>query len=194
MRIRPALGAHPHMLGDQLVKAAPPARDNAGANPRTTQDSGHRTARKPPRRRARLAFAGCPSVRTLVTFDKPHCPCSEGAQKGIRPLRLAANRKPTGGSRLSQGPHRCNRDLHRRVERAPPPFRVDQNRRPDPRPLQARSKNLIYTTLGNWVNQYRNEHVDEELPLTPAERIQLAKAQRELRDRMENEFLKKPQR
>jgi transposase-like protein len=37
-----------------------------------------------------------------------------------------------------------------------------------------------------------NEHADEEPPLTPAERVQLAEAQRELRElRMENEFLKK---
>jgi len=44
----------------------------------------------------------------------------------------------------------------------------------------------------HWVNLYRNEHADEEPPLTPAERIQLADAQRELRElRMENEFLKK---
>ena len=47
-------------------------------------------------------------------------------------------------------------------------------------------------TLGNWVAQYRSEHADDEPPLTPAERIQLAEAQRELRElRMENEFLKK---
>jgi transposase len=47
-------------------------------------------------------------------------------------------------------------------------------------------------TLGNWVNLYRNEHANEEPPLTPAERIQLAEAQRELRELpMENEFLKK---
>jgi transposase-like protein len=47
-------------------------------------------------------------------------------------------------------------------------------------------------TLGNWVSQYRAEHAEDEPPLTPAERIQLAEAQRELRElRMENEFLKK---
>jgi transposase len=47
-------------------------------------------------------------------------------------------------------------------------------------------------TLGNWVKLYRDEHANEEPPLTPAERIQLAEAQRELRElRMENEFLKK---
>jgi transposase len=40
------------------------------------------------------------------------------------------------------------------------------------------------------VKQYRDEHADEEPPLTPSERIQLAEAQRELRElRMENEFL-----
>ena len=50
-------------------------------------------------------------------------------------------------------------------------------------------------TKAPWVtglNLYRNEHADEEPPLTPAERVQLAEAQRELRElRMENEFLKK---
>jgi len=47
-------------------------------------------------------------------------------------------------------------------------------------------------TLGNWVKQYRDEHADEEPPLTASERIQLAEAQQELRElRMENEFLKK---
>ena len=47
-------------------------------------------------------------------------------------------------------------------------------------------------TLGNWGNQYREQHADDEPPLTPAERAQLAEAQREVRElRMENEFLKK---
>jgi transposase-like protein len=47
-------------------------------------------------------------------------------------------------------------------------------------------------TLGNWVNQYRKKHAGDEPPLTTHERIQLAEAQRELRElRMENEFLKK---
>src|SRR3954471_4811492 len=47
-------------------------------------------------------------------------------------------------------------------------------------------------TLGNWVNQSRKDHAGDEPPLTPHERIQLAEAQRELRElRMENEFLKK---
>lgn len=56
----------------------------------------------------------------------------------------------------------------------------------------ARELSVHEGTLGNWVTLYRNEHADEEPPLTPAERIQLAEAQRELRElRMENEFLKK---
>jgi transposase-like protein len=56
----------------------------------------------------------------------------------------------------------------------------------------ARELGVHEGTLGNWVNLYRNEHADEEPPLTPAERVQLAEAQRELRElRMENEFLKK---
>jgi transposase len=47
-------------------------------------------------------------------------------------------------------------------------------------------------TLGSWVKYYRDEHADEEPPLTASERIQLHEAQRELRElRMENEFLKK---
>ncbi len=47
-------------------------------------------------------------------------------------------------------------------------------------------------TLGNWVSRYRDEHADEEPPLTTSERIQLNEARRELRElRMENEFLKK---
>ena len=56
----------------------------------------------------------------------------------------------------------------------------------------ARELGVNEGTLGNWVNLYRREHADEEPPLTAAERIQLAEAQRELRElRMENEFLKK---
>jgi transposase-like protein len=56
----------------------------------------------------------------------------------------------------------------------------------------ARELGVNHGTLGNWVTLYRNEHANEEPPLTPAERIQLAEAQRELRElRMENEFLKK---
>ena len=56
----------------------------------------------------------------------------------------------------------------------------------------ARELGVNEGTLGNWVNVYRSEHADDEPPLTPAERVQLAEAQRELRElRMENEFLKK---
>ena len=56
----------------------------------------------------------------------------------------------------------------------------------------ARDLGIHEGTLGNWVNQYRKDHAGEEPPLTPHERIQLAEAQRELRElRMENEFLKK---
>ena len=56
----------------------------------------------------------------------------------------------------------------------------------------ARELGVNEGTLGNWVNQYRKEHVGDEPPLSPHERIQLAEAQRELRElRMENEFLKK---
>lgn len=56
----------------------------------------------------------------------------------------------------------------------------------------ARELGVNEGTLGNWVNLYRREHADEEPPLTAAERIQLAEAQREVRElRMENEFLKK---
>ena len=38
----------------------------------------------------------------------------------------------------------------------------------------ARELGVNEGTLGSWVNVYRNEHADEEPPLTPAERIQLA--------------------
>ena len=56
----------------------------------------------------------------------------------------------------------------------------------------ARELDVNEGTLRSWVKHYRDEHAGEEPPLTPAERIQLAEAQRELRElRMENEFLKK---
>jgi transposase-like protein len=56
----------------------------------------------------------------------------------------------------------------------------------------ARELGVNEGTLGSWVKHYRDEHAGEEPPLTPAERIQLAEAQQELRElRMENEFLKK---
>jgi hypothetical protein len=47
-------------------------------------------------------------------------------------------------------------------------------------------------TLGNWVNLYRKKHAGEDPPLDVSERVRLQEAERELR--MENEFLKKPQR
>ena len=56
----------------------------------------------------------------------------------------------------------------------------------------ARELGINEGTLGNWVNQYRKDHEDEEPPLTVSERAQLQAAIRELREvRMENEFLKK---
>ncbi len=56
----------------------------------------------------------------------------------------------------------------------------------------ARELDINEGTLGNWVNLYRKQHASEEPPLTVAERLQLAEAQREVRElRMENEFLKK---
>ena len=56
----------------------------------------------------------------------------------------------------------------------------------------ARELGVNEGTLGNWVNQYRAAHAEDEPPMTPAERIQLVEAQREVRElRMENEFQKK---
>ena len=56
----------------------------------------------------------------------------------------------------------------------------------------ARELGVHEGTLGNWVNQYRREHADEEPPLTVSERARLRESERELRElRMENEFLKK---
>jgi transposase len=46
----------------------------------------------------------------------------------------------------------------------------------------ARELGVNEGTLGNWVNHYRKEHAGDEPPLSPHERIQLAEAQRELRD------------
>ena len=56
----------------------------------------------------------------------------------------------------------------------------------------ARELGINEGTLGNWVNRYRQDHADEEAPLTVSERARLQAAERELREvRMENEFLKK---
>lgn len=47
-------------------------------------------------------------------------------------------------------------------------------------------------TLGNWVNRYRAEHVDDEPPLTISERARLRELERENRElRMKTEFLGK---
>ncbi|WP_219420510.1 transposase [Pseudonocardia nigra] len=47
-------------------------------------------------------------------------------------------------------------------------------------------------TLGNWVNKYRVEHVDEESPLTISERARLRELERENRElKMKAEFLGK---
>lgn len=43
----------------------------------------------------------------------------------------------------------------------------------------ARELGVHEGTLRNWVNQYRAAHADDEPPMTPAERVQLAEAQRE---------------
>jgi transposase-like protein len=86
--------------------------------------------------------------------------------------------------------------LSRKYRKFSPEFRDEAVRLviDNSRPIAqvAREVGVNEGTLGNWVNLYRREHADEEPPLTPAERIQLAEAQRELRElRMENEFLKK---
>jgi transposase len=48
------------------------------------------------------------------------------------------------------------------------------------------------STLGVWVNKYRDAHPVEEEPLTPAERIQFRELQAENRElRQKNEFLGK---
>ena len=77
-----------------------------------------------------------------------------------------------------------------------PEFRVEAVRMviDSSRPITqvARELGVNDGTLGNWVAQYRAEHADDDPALTPAERIQLNEAQRELRElRMENEFLKR---
>jgi transposase-like protein len=47
-------------------------------------------------------------------------------------------------------------------------------------------------TLGNWVNKYRVEHADEELPLSVSDRARLRELERENRElRMKAEFLGK---
>lgn len=56
----------------------------------------------------------------------------------------------------------------------------------------ARELGIIEQTLGNWVKAWREEHANDEPPLSVPERIRLREAERELREvRLENEFLKK---
>lgn len=56
----------------------------------------------------------------------------------------------------------------------------------------ARENGLVAQTLGNWVSAWRVEHVDDEPPLTLAERARLKELERQVRElRMENEFLGK---
>lgn len=81
--------------------------------------------------------------------------------------------------------------MPRKYRKFSPEFREDAVRLAidSSRPIApvAREPGVNEGTLGNWVNQYRKDHADEEPPLTPSERIQLAEAQRELRElRMEN--------
>jgi transposase-like protein len=56
----------------------------------------------------------------------------------------------------------------------------------------AREIHVNEGTLGNWVNRYRAEHVDDEPPLSISERARLRELEREVRElRMKTEFLGK---
>lgn len=56
----------------------------------------------------------------------------------------------------------------------------------------AREIHVNEGTLGNWVNRYRAEHVDEEPPLSVSERARLRELEQENRElRMKTEFLGK---
>jgi transposase len=56
----------------------------------------------------------------------------------------------------------------------------------------AREIHVNEGTLGNWVNKYRAEHVDDEPPLNISERARLRELEREVRElRMKTEFLGK---
>ena len=56
----------------------------------------------------------------------------------------------------------------------------------------AREYGLVAQTLGNWVNEYRREHADEEPELSVSEREELERLRKENRElRMEKEFLGK---
>ncbi len=59
----------------------------------------------------------------------------------------------------------------------------------------ARELQIGEGTLGNWVSVYRREHVGEEPGLDVGERARLRELERRYREvKLENEFLKKPQR
>ncbi|HZW44331.1 MAG TPA: transposase, partial [Dermatophilaceae bacterium] len=50
----------------------------------------------------------------------------------------------------------------------------------------ARENGLVAQTLGNWVNAWRAEHIDDEPPLTLTERARLKELERQVRElRME---------
>ena len=54
----------------------------------------------------------------------------------------------------------------------------------------ARDIHVNEGTLGNWVNKYRAEHVDDEPALSVSERARLRELEREVRElRMKTEFL-----
>lgn len=56
----------------------------------------------------------------------------------------------------------------------------------------AREVQVNEGTLGSWVSRYRQDHVDEEPPLTTSERARLRELERENRElRMKAEFLGK---
>ena len=56
----------------------------------------------------------------------------------------------------------------------------------------ARENGLVAQTLGNWVNAWRAEHIDDEPSLTLTQRARLKELERQVRElRMENEFLGK---
>lgn len=55
--------------------------------------------------------------------------------------------------------------------------------------------NVNETTLGNWVKEYRETHVDDESALRVSERARLRELERENRElKMKVEFLSKPRR
>lgn len=63
-----------------------------------------------------------------------------------------------------------------------------------PRPIAqvARELSMNAGTLGNWVEQYRDDHPVTEVPLNVSERIRLKELEAEVRElRMKNEFLGK---